>query len=84
MQTDSLFYRIFQSAPGLFFELIGQPPALAQTYTFRSVELKQTAFRMDGVFLPTVSTTPSTVYFLEVQFQKDEQLYRRLFSEVCL
>ena len=84
MQTDSLFYRIFQSAPGLFFELIGQSPTLAQTYTFRSVELKQTAFRIDGVFLPTASTTPSTVYFLEIQFQKDGQLYRRLFAEVCL
>ena len=84
MQTDSLFYRIFQSAPGLFFELIGQSQTLAEAYTFRSVELKQTAFRIDGVFLPDQPEPLNTVYFLEVQFQKDEQLYRRLFAEICL
>ena len=84
MQTDSLFYRLFQTAPGLFFELIGQPPEVSQGYIFRSVELKQTAFRIDGVFLPTPKTAPSTVYFLEVQFQKDQYLYRRLFAEICL
>ena len=84
MQTDSLFYRLFQTAPGLFFELIGQPPKVSQGYTFRSVELKQTAFRIDGVFLPTPKTAPSKVYFLEVQFQKDQSLYRRLFAEICL
>ena len=84
MHTDSLFYRLFQTAPELFFELIGQPPEVAQGYTFRSVELKQTAFRVDGVFLPTPKTEPAKVYFLEVQFQKDQFLYRRLFAEICL
>ncbi|WP_420832773.1 DUF2887 domain-containing protein [Nostoc edaphicum] len=31
MKTDSIFYRIFQSIPSTFFELINQPPQLAST-----------------------------------------------------
>lgn len=84
MKTDSLFYFLFQSAPGLFFELIGQPPAQTQDYQFRSIELKQTAFRIDGVFLPPRNSPAQTVYFVEVQFQKDPYLYQRLFAEIFL
>ena len=84
MQTDSLFYRLFQTAPSLFFELIGQSGEQAQQYVFRSVELKQTAFRIDGVFLPASTLCEPTVYFVEVQFQRDEKLYGRLFAEVML
>ena len=84
MKTDSLFYRLFQSAPTLFFELIGQFPVQAERYVFRSVELKQTAFRIDGVFLPPPEADKPRVYFVEVQFQRDEQLYRRLFAEAFL
>ena len=82
MKTDSLFYRIFQTAPAIFFELIGEP--VREGYQFQSVELKQTAFRIDGVFLPPPSAPNSTVYFVEVQFQKDPLLYHRLFAEVFL
>jgi predicted transposase/invertase (TIGR01784 family) len=82
MKTDSLFYRIFQTAPEIFFELIGQP--IQPGYQFQSVELKQTAFRIDGVFLPPPEATASTVYFVEVQFQKDPLLYHRLFAELFL
>ncbi|MEB3210148.1 MAG: Rpn family recombination-promoting nuclease/putative transposase [Leptolyngbyaceae bacterium] len=84
MQTDSLFYRLFQTCPALFFELIGESDVEAETYTFRSVELKQTAFRMDGVFIPRTHTAETPVYFVEVQFQLDEQLYARLLSEVTI
>jgi predicted transposase YdaD len=52
MKTDSLFYRLFHTLPHLLFELIEQPPDQATHYRFASVELKQTAFRLDGVFLP--------------------------------
>ena len=82
MKTDSLFYRLFQSAPILFFELIGQ--SSTEGYRFDSVEVKQTAFRLDGVFLPPATTPEQPVYFVEVQFQKDEQLYGRLFAEIFL
>lgn len=84
MQTDSLFYRLFQAAPSLFFELIGVSPHASEGYQFGSVEVKQTAFRIDGVFLPTQTAMMAPVYFVEVQFQRDAQLYRRLFAEVFL
>ncbi|NEP58740.1 MAG: Rpn family recombination-promoting nuclease/putative transposase [Symploca sp. SIO2G7] len=80
MKTDSLFYRIFHNVPALFFELIGQPSR--QGYKFKSIEVKQTAFRIDGVFLPPANAPDSTVFFVEVQFQEDELIYHRLFAEI--
>jgi predicted transposase/invertase (TIGR01784 family) len=82
MKTDTIFYALFQSAPGIFFELMGQSPELAQDYDFRSVEVKQTAFRLDGVMLP--ERLDGTVYFGEVQFQSDEELYHRFFAQLFL
>ncbi|XGV97558.1 MAG: Rpn family recombination-promoting nuclease/putative transposase [Leptolyngbya sp. BL-A-14] len=84
VKTDSLFYRLFQLSPSIFFELIGQPGSEADDYEFRSVEIKQTSFRIDGVLLPTVSASDCPVYFSEVQFQKDQQLYHRFFAEIFL
>ena len=81
MKTDSIFYRLFQEFPSIFFELIGNPET-ANTYQFSSVEIKQTAFRIDGVFLPIQEDNP--IYFVEVQFQPDTELYSRLFSEIFL
>ncbi|MBE9143039.1 Rpn family recombination-promoting nuclease/putative transposase [Planktothrix mougeotii LEGE 06226] len=80
MKTDHIFYRIFKDLPETFFELWGESPELVQDYRFDSVELKQTAFRIDGVFLPENSENP--IYFTEVQFQKDPKIYLRLFSEI--
>ena len=80
MKTDSLFYRIFSRAPAIFFELIQQPHR--QGYTFKSIEVKQTAFRIDGVFLPPNTAAERPVFFVEVQFQKDPLLYNRLFAEL--
>ena len=80
MKTDSLFYRIFNRAPAIFFELIQQPNR--QGYTFKSIEVKQTAFRIDGVFLPPNTAAERPVFFVEVQFQKDPLLYNRLFAEL--
>ncbi|MBW4477119.1 MAG: Rpn family recombination-promoting nuclease/putative transposase [Tolypothrix brevis GSE-NOS-MK-07-07A] len=83
MKTDSIFYRLFQEFPSIFFELIGEPPEEANLYQFSSVEVKQTAFRIDGVFLPT-QTEENPIYFVEVQFQPDSEIYSRLFAEICL
>ncbi|MEY3866877.1 MAG: hypothetical protein RLZZ338_768 [Cyanobacteriota bacterium] len=80
MKTDHIFYRIFKDLPQTFFELWGESPELVKDYRFDSVELKQTAFRIDGVFLPQDSEKP--IYFTEVQFQKDPKIYLRLFSEI--
>ncbi len=83
MKTDSIFYRLFQEFPSIFFELIGNPPETANTYQFTSVEIKQTAFRIDGVFLP-IQDEESPIYFVEVQFQPDTEIYLRLVSEISL
>ncbi len=82
MKADPIFYRLFQSAPEVFFELIGANPTQANTYEFRSVEIKQTAFRIDGVFIPVAEHQP--IWFVEVQFQRDPSFYFRLFSEIAL
>ena len=82
MKTDTIFYRLFQSFPSFFFELINHPPEEASNYDFSSVEVKQLAFRIDGVFLPKTKTDP--IYFLEVQFQKDVNFYARFVSEIFL
>jgi predicted transposase/invertase (TIGR01784 family) len=46
------------------------------------VEVKQLAFRIDGVFLPQKPELP--IYFVEVQFQRDTKFYSRFFSELLL
>ena len=82
MKTDSIFYRIFQTFPQSFFDLLNLPPETVNHYQFSSVEVKQLAFRIDGVFLPNNTNDP--IYFVEVQFQKDERFYSRFFSEIFL
>ncbi|WP_017328126.1 Rpn family recombination-promoting nuclease/putative transposase [Synechococcus sp. PCC 7336] len=82
MKTDSIFYRLFAVYPASFFELVGLPAEETQSYRFDSVEVKQTAFRIDGVFLPLGPQHP--ILFCEVQFQSDPNLYKRLFSEIFL
>ena len=84
MKTDSLFYHLFQTLPQLLFDLIAQPSDHAHHYQFSSVELKQTAFRLDGVFQPPDDQPDWPVFFVEVQFQLDPELYSRLFAEVFL
>ncbi len=84
MKTDSIFYRLFQEFPGIFFELIGSSPDEAIGYEFTSCEVKQLAFRMDGLFLPTTEEVNQPFYLVEVQFQPDEMFYYRLFGELFL
>jgi predicted transposase/invertase (TIGR01784 family) len=84
MKTDSLFYRIFRYAPTLFFELIDEPAATARAYKFDSIEIKQTAFRLDGVFVPKAKRSQRPIYFVEAQLQRDRKFYWRFFAEVGL
>ncbi|MDZ7960121.1 MAG: Rpn family recombination-promoting nuclease/putative transposase [Aulosira sp. DedQUE10] len=84
MRRDSIFYKLFKQFPGLLFELVDLPPPDAAGYQFESVEVKETAFRIDGVFLPPANSSSKVVFFAEVQFQKDEDLYHRFFSELFL
>jgi predicted transposase/invertase (TIGR01784 family) len=82
MRRDTIFYRIFAQSPTILFELLSQPPNRASEYRFDSVEVKETSFRIDGVFLPPDRT--GTVFFCEVQFQLDELLYERMISEISI
>lgn len=84
MRRDSIFYQLFKQFPGLLFEFVDEPPPEADKYQFESVEVKETAFRIDGVFLPPDDAVSKTVFFAEVQFQKDDDLYHRFFSELFL
>ncbi|KYC42940.1 hypothetical protein WA1_12575 [Scytonema hofmannii PCC 7110] len=83
MRRDPIFYQMFQRSPQLLFDLIGARPDNAEDYRFDCVAVKEPKFEIDGVFLPPDSE-PGTVYFCEVQFQKDEELYERLFGESLL
>jgi predicted transposase/invertase (TIGR01784 family) len=82
MKTDSIFYQLVQAFPVLLFELLDLDPDLARGYEFSSREVKELAFRYDGVFVPTQQQGP--LYFVEVQFQPDPDLYYRLLAEIHL
>lgn len=82
MRRDSIFYKLFQQSPALLFDLLPEAPSNADAYQFDSIEVKETSFRIDGVFLPP---DPSgVVFFAEVQFQRDPLLYERLVCEAAL
>ena len=83
MRRDPIFYQMFQRSPALLFDLIDSQPENAAEYRFDSVAVKEPKFEIDGVFLPPESE-PGVVYFCEVQMQKDEALYERLFGESLL
>jgi predicted transposase/invertase (TIGR01784 family) len=82
MRRDTLFYQLFKQFPGLIFELVDQKPPEAAEYQFDSIEVKETAFRIDGVFLPPDHANPKIAFFAEVQFQEDKDLYHRFFTEI--
>ncbi len=84
MRRDSIFYKLFQQSPSLLFELLTNRPINAESYQFDSVAVKEPKFEIDGVFLPPENQGAGVVYFCEVQFQKDEQLYERVFAESSL
>lgn len=82
MRTDTIFYQLFQTFPSLLFELINASPTETQDYEFTSREIKELAFRFDGVFLPPAEATNKPIYFAEVQFQPKSDFYWRLFTEI--
>jgi len=84
MKTDKIFYTLFQIFPELLFQLIGESPDLAQNYQFQSIEIKELAFRLDSVFIPDENHPDYPIYFVEVQFQKDDDFYWRFITEIFL
>jgi predicted transposase/invertase (TIGR01784 family) len=84
MRRDSIFYSLFKRSPSLLFELLAEVPDTAIRYRFESVAVKEPSFVIDGVFLPPESEVAGVVFFAEVQMQKDDRLYERLFGESLL
>jgi len=82
MKTDTLFYQLFQSFHSLLFELIERPISEAEGYEFSSVEVKEKAFRFDGIFIPATNDKP--FFLIEVQFQPKEDFYWEFLSEIFL
>ena len=83
MKTDTLFYRLFQRWPKIALELLGLE-YLSESYRFGSEEIKQTAFRLDGLLTPVEDNTEQPLIFVEVQYQPDGDFYDRFFSEITL
>jgi predicted transposase/invertase (TIGR01784 family) len=77
MITDPIFYRLFETIPETFFQLLGMSADaaanLAARYQYKALEFKETAHRVDGVFLPKEAGLP--IYFLEVQFYSLPSVY---------
>ena len=84
MKTDTLFYHLFQTEPSLALELAGLTVPTPRIYRFGSHEIKQTAFRLDGVLEPPTDQPDSPLVFVEVQLQPDEAFYLRFFGEIIL
>jgi predicted transposase/invertase (TIGR01784 family) len=84
VKTDILFAELFQEFPQIFFDLIDKPETNADIYQFTSPELKQRSFRLDGVLTTTDEFADEPIYFVEIQFYKDEEFYDRFFSEIFL
>jgi predicted transposase/invertase (TIGR01784 family) len=68
--------------PQLLFELVPTKPVDADRYIFEAIEVKETSFRTDGVWMPP--TPEGAVYFAEVQFQPDEIFYERMNAEISV
>jgi predicted transposase YdaD len=71
------------TARSIALELLGLQYS-GDSYRFGSEEIKQTAFRIDGMFMPTADNPEQPLIFAEVQYQPDVDFYGRLFSEITL
>ena len=80
MRTDTIFYQLFLTFNALLFELLGEPLENADYYQFTSEEVKEKAFRFDGIFMPNREDKP--IYFVEVQFQSKTDFYWELLAEI--
>jgi predicted transposase/invertase (TIGR01784 family) len=84
MRTDTIFYQLFLIRNALLFELLNQPIEYAKGYQFKSVEIKEKAFRFDGIFFPPQRDKSKPIYFVEVQFQKKPDFYWDLIAEISM
>jgi predicted transposase/invertase (TIGR01784 family) len=82
MRTDTIFYQLFLTFNSLLFELLGESVDDAAHYQFISAEIKEKAFRFDGIFMPDREDKP--LYFAEVQFQNKPDFYWEFIAEINL
>lgn len=82
MKRDSLLFRFFKELPGCFFRLIGRTESDARRYRFDAIEYKETAVRLDGVFLPRDAGGDDPAYLLEAQYYSSERVYANLMSKI--
>ena len=73
---------IIPNLNSLLFELLGEPVDDAAHYQFISAEIKEKAFRFDGIFMPDREDKP--LYFVEVQFQNKPDFYWEFIAEINL
>jgi predicted transposase/invertase (TIGR01784 family) len=78
---DPLFYQFFKDLPGCFFQLVKRPASDAEQYEFKAVEYKETAVRLDGVFLPR-NRRAGPAYLWEAQYYKSNKVYANIMSKV--
>ncbi len=87
MKTDTLFYRLFLRQPKLALELLGLDYP-NDSYQFSSEEIKQTAFRIDGLFKPVSDNPNQPLIFVEVLIQSlslvNEDVDLFFISKTCL
>ena len=62
--------------------MLGKPVDDAAYYQFISAEIKEKAFRFDGIFMPDREDKP--LYFVELQFQNKPDFYWELIAEISL
>jgi predicted transposase YdaD len=84
MHTDPLLYRLFQERPALLFDLAGLTVAEAAAYRLEATEVKQTAFRLDGVLNPPPDAADAPLVYSESQFQTRPTFYARWFASIFL
>ncbi|MFW6240286.1 MAG: DUF2887 domain-containing protein [Thermodesulfobacteriota bacterium] len=79
MKTDELFYELFRFSPESLLELVRlEAPG---PYRFESITVKSTEKRFDGYFKNANDAGPDI--FLEIQGYRDNNIYWRLFREIC-
>ncbi len=76
MKTDSLFYRLLQAEPTLAFELAGLAVPEPARYGFVSQEVKQTAFRLDGIAEPPADRPDAPRGYVEFQPHSPERRFK--------
>ena len=81
MKRDSLFFRFFKELPRSFFQMIGRADTDPEKYELNAIEYKETAVRLDGVFLPREPKV-DPAYIWEAQYYSSNAVYANLFSKV--